>query len=269
MFKKIGIVGAGVMGEVFIKQFIENLQVDPKDITACSPIIPRLEELKNRYKIGVSENNKDGLVDKDVVLLSVKPQQAKEMLESIKPFVVNQVFVSIMAGVSIQTIEKILGTKKIVRCMPNTPAQIGFGMTVWKADIISPEQKKIVQQLFSQLGEEMEVKIEKSIDASTAISGSGPAYVFDFASHLIESARALGFNKIQAKKLVVQTIIGAGFLFKGSQEDARVLRNKVTSKGGTTEAAFKIIDPSNLAKIYKKATKMAYKRAIFLKKQIK
>src|SRR3989338_2849579 len=250
MFKKIGIVGAGVMGEVFIKQFIENLQVDPKDITACSPIIPRLEELKNRYKIGVSENNKDGLVDKDVVLLSVKPQQAKEMLESIKPFVVNQVFVSIMAGVSIQTIEKILGTKKIVRCMPNTPAQ-----------------KKIVQQLFSQLGEEMEVKIEKSIDASTAISGSGPAYVFDFASHLIESARALGFNKIQAKKLVVQTIIGAGFLFKGSQEDARVLRNKVTSKGGTTEAAFKIIDPSNLAKIYKKATKMAYKRAIFLKKQ--
>lgn len=265
MFKSIGIIGAGVMGEVLIKQLIGSLDFDPAKIIACCPDAKRLKELEKKYKIKTSLKNSDGVVGKDLVIMAVKPQQARDVLKEIKLFVKNQVLLSIMAGVSMPTIIKLSGTKKIVRCMPNTPAQIGNGMTVWKAGGISFEQKENIKKILSALGEEMEVKIENKIDVVTAVSGSGPAYVFDFASHLIEAAVDLGFNQSEANKLVSQTIIGAGMLLKDSSDDASILRKKVTSKGGTTEAAFKVIDQFKLAKIYKKALKMAYKRAVFLK----
>jgi pyrroline-5-carboxylate reductase len=267
MFKKIGIIGAGVMGEVFIKQFIEQLKVNPKKIIACTPILSRVRELRDLFNIIASEHNKDGVLYADLVILSVKPQQAKEMLASLKPFVKNQVFLSIMAGVPLSTIQKELGTKKVIRCMPNTPAQIGYGMTVWKAGKITNKEKLSIQKILAKLGEEIEVKNENMIDAATAISGSGPAYVFDFASHLIASAVALGFTKVQAKKLVTQTIVGAGMLLKTGVDDATTLRGRVTSKGGTTEAAFKIIDKNNMEKIYQRATRAAYERALVLKKK--
>lgn len=265
MFKSIGIIGAGVMGEVFIKQLVDSLGCNPAQITACCPDPKRLKELEKKYKIKTSSINSDGVVGKDLVIMAVKPQQATDVLKEIKPFIKNQTVISIMAGVSISTITKLSGTKKIVRCMPNTPAQIGYGMSVWKAGDISSEQKGNIRNILTTLGEEMEVKTENKIDVATAVSGSGPAYVFDFASHLIEAAVELGFNQSEAKKLVSQTIIGAGMLLKNSSDDASVLRKKVTSKGGTTEAAFKVIDQFKLAKIYKKALKMAYKRAVYLK----
>lgn len=268
MFERIGIIGAGVMGEVFIKQLVGSLGCEATQITACCPDQKRLKELEKKYKIKTSSINRDGVLEKDLVIMAVKPQQAQSVLKEIKPFIKNQILISIMAGVSISTITKLSGTKKIVRCMPNTPAQISFGMTVWKAGSISSEQKENIRNILTTLGEEMEVKTENKIDAATAVSGGGPAYVFDFASHLIEAAIELGFNQSEAKKLVSQTIIGAGMLLKDSPDDALVLRKKVTSKGGTTEVAFKVIDQFKLAKIYKKALKMAYKRAVYLQRSV-
>lgn len=266
MFKKIGIIGAGVMGEVFINQLVNKLNYDINNITACGPEPERLKELDKKYKIKVSLDNKDGMLDKDLIILSVKPQQAKEVLAGIALYVKNQVFLSIMAGVSLNTIKKILKTKQIVRCMPNTPAQIGFGMTVWIAGDLDKKYKQEIKKIISVMGEELEVDAEKYIDAATAVSGSGPAYVFDLASNLISAAINLGFNKKDAKQLVAQTIVGAGNLLKSSSDDAGVLRKKVTSKGGTTEAAFKVIDKYHIDKVYKQAIKSAFKRAVVLSK---
>ncbi|OGH94603.1 MAG: pyrroline-5-carboxylate reductase [Candidatus Magasanikbacteria bacterium RIFOXYD2_FULL_41_14] len=260
MFKKIGIIGAGVMGEVFISRLL-MVGINAKNIIATAPDLKRLRNLNKKYKIDVSQNNADAFKNADLIILAVKPQQAEVALGNLPKAKIDQVFLSIMTGVSIKKISNLVNSKKVARVMPNTPARIGSGMSVWTAAGLFKAEKSFIKRILQSLGQELEVSSEDLIDKATAVSGSGPAYVFDFASHLIVAAQELGFNEKQARQLVGQTIIGAGSLLIMSEESASDLRKKVTSKGGTTEAAFKVIDKAKLNKIYSKALKVAYKRA--------
>ena len=207
------------------------------------------------------DNKLSGFQNSDLIILAVKPQQAEVALGNLPKAKIDQVFLSIMTGVSIKKISNLVNSKKVARVMPNTPARIGSGMSVWTAAGLFKAEKSFIKRILQSLGQELEVSSEDLIDKATAVSGSGPAYVFDFASHLIVAAQELGFNEKQARQLVGQTIIGAGSLLIMSEESASDLRKKVTSKGGTTEAAFKVIDKAKLNKIYSKALKVAYKRA--------
>lgn len=269
MFKKISIIGAGVMGEALIQRLVEGLRFPARSIVAADPTAERLEFLKKKYRITTADNNTNAVKGADLVILAIKPQQAQDVLTELGPHIKKQVFLSIMAGVSLKALRHFLGSRTIVRCMPNMPAQIGAGMTVWTAlPGVSKSQKTMVQKIIAALGAELEVKNEKMIDAATAVSGSGPAYVFDFASHLIEAAKKLGFSEKDAALLVKQTLYGASCLLQKSPYSPAELRQKVTSKGGTTAAAFAVLDEAKQVELWEKAVSQAWQRAVELKNDI-
>lgn len=268
MFKKISIIGAGVMGEALIQRLIEGLNFSARSIVAADPTAERLEFLKRKYHITTANSNTTAVKDADLVILAIKPQQAQAVLTELRPHIKNQTFLSIMAGVSLRALQHLLESQTIVRCMPNMPAQIGCGMTVWTAlPAVTKNKKVMIQKIIAALGVELEVKNEKMIDAATAVSGSGPAYVFDFASHLIEAAKKLGFSEKEAGLLVKQTLYGASCLLQKSPDSPAELRQKVTSKGGTTAAAFTILDEAKQTELWEKAIFQAWQRAIEIKNE--
>lgn len=202
-------------------------------------------------------------LESDVIFLCVKPQDADAMMMQWRGKIfASCIVISIMAGVKIRSIQHGLRIKKVVRAMPNTPTLVGAGMTVWKASgLVTKNERGVCQKLFRAFGEEMEVTSERMIDVATAVSGSGPAYVFHFAENLIHAARGLGLSQQSAQLLVAQTILGAALLMKKSGDDPATLRTRVTSKKGTTAAALGILQQTNFKKIYSRALRAAYARA--------
>jgi len=205
----------------------------------------------------------DDISEAPVVVLAVKPQVADDVIKPLKPLLNSwQVVVSIMAGISMEKLEKGLGHKVLVRVMPNTPAQVGLGMNVYfAAHEVSAKQLAPVVEMLSASGETLRVSVEDGIDAATAISGSGPAYVYYLAEHWTAAARSLGFSQEDASLLIQQTLIGATALWRDSGEEPRELRERVTSKGGTTEAALKHLDQNKTGKLIVEALEKAYARA--------
>lgn len=197
------------------------------------------------------------------LLLAVKPQSAAEMFPQLKPFLKKgQVVVSIMAGTTLATISAGLGHEAVVRVMPNTPAQVGLGMNVYYASpSVTAVQLEPVEALFKASGETLAVFSEDAIDAATAISGSGPAYVFYMAENWMKAAQALGFSEEEAGQLVQQTLIGATALWKDSGATPATLREQVTSKGGTTAAALEFFEKNKVGRNFEGGIQRAYKRA--------
>lgn len=175
----------------------------------------------------------------DLIILAVKPQDAQAVFASIRPLIdPQQVFLSIMAGVKLETISKALGAEKIIRAMPNLPAQVGRGMTAFtSSDAVTRIELITVQNLLNTTGKTIYVDDEYDIDASTAISGSGPAYVWHFMEGMIDAAGRMGFSEAEAELLVSQTFLGAIELYLASNLSCREWIKRVSSKGGTTEAA--------------------------------
>lgn len=204
-----------------------------------------------------------GLRGAQVVLLAVKPQDGKIALTSLRGLIPSSaVLVSIMVGATLKGLKRESGHTKVVRAMPNMPAQIRMGMTVWCASSeLSSVQKKGIQKLFEAFGEAQEVKQEGLVDVATAISGSGPAYLFALAEYMTASGVQLGLNRQAAQLLATQTLLGASQLLKDLGEDPGLLRQKVTSKKGTTEAAFKVFAKRHTKQIYLAALKAAFARA--------
>jgi pyrroline-5-carboxylate reductase len=198
-----------------------------------------------------------------VVLLAVKPQQAAETLAQLKPHLrPAQVVVSIMAGVNLATLREGLAHEALVRVMPNTPAQVGLGMNVYHATpALSAAQLRAVEALLRASGEALAVDSEDAIDAATAVSGSGPAYVFYVAEHWMRAALKLGFTQQQAEQLVQQTLIGATALWKEQRVPVAQLRAQVTSKGGTTAAAVEHFEQQGVGANFEEGVERAYRRA--------
>lgn len=257
MSTKIAIIGAGNMG----KAMAQALAVDrrwsvfltDRPGVEISPL-PRVKMIK---RVG------EGLRDVDVVIVAVKPQDAQEALQSLRGHLAkNAIVISIMAGVPLRVLTRETGWSRVVRAMPNMPAQIKQGMTVWCAlHRISAKDLLLVGEVLQAFGKETRVKNEDLIDAATAISGSGPAYVFALAEYLVLAARDLGFSQASAELMTKQMILGSAMLLAASDEDPAALRMRVTSKKGTTEAAFKVFEKKKTSVLYRKAVQAAFVRA--------
>ncbi len=203
------------------------------------------------------------LLDADQVWLAVKPQVAPLLFDDLAPNLrPEQVLVSVMAGVTLQTLGQGLNHDRLIRVMPNTPFLVGEGMSAFYANpIVSTEEREQVQQLLSVCGKCLEVSSETAIDAATAVSGSGPAYVFYLAEHMITAAEQLGFSPDDAHLLVKQTLRGAALLWEAQTVDAGTLRRQVTSPGGTTEAAVEHFEAFQVGAHLQKGLLQAYRRA--------
>jgi len=260
---KILIVGGGNMGQSFAKSFVNNYITDAENFAVLEKDVDKHEALQ---KIGINliYDNPDNYIENaDLVVLAVKPQSFPKLAAELKNFISNeQVVLSIMAGIDIETIKNLLGVEKIIRAMPNIAAQIGKGMSVFtSSDAITRIELVTVQNLLESTGKNLYVADEDLIDAGTAVSGSGPAYVLFFMQAISDAAMELGFSKREAEMLTVQTFKGIVEYFQNTTDTYADLIRKISSKGGTTEAAVKFMLENKLDESVKKAVRKAYQRA--------
>ena len=262
MKTKIGIIGGGNMGSAIIAGISRQYSV-----FLCEQDSRRCQQLKRKYKISTGDL-KTVVAKSRVIILAVKPQSFEQLLKTIRPFVSkDKLIISIAAGITCQYIQKRLGSKvHVVRAIPNLPAQVGKGMTgICSGKAATQGDLILSRRIFSCIGNVIVVE-EKWMDAITAVSGSGPAYVFLFIEYLNKAATSLGLKKNLAHDLVAQTIRGSIDLLEHQKVDAGVLRAKVTSKGGTTQAAIDVFQKNKLEKVFKSALGAAKKRAKELSK---
>lgn len=254
------------MGKTYAGSFINSRFIKTDDVF----VLTRLSVQENEA-FGIPATNfftapDPKIAETDIVILAVKPQDFKAVSEDLKVLLnENQILLSVMAGVTINTIAELTGLSKIVRSMPNIATQIGMGMTVFSASSeIDRKELFIVQNLINTTGKSVYVEDEKLIDAATAVSGSGPAYVFFFMNSMINAAQQLGFTQSEAELLVNQTFSGAINLQNGSSLSNEEWITKVASKGGTTEKALEVFNSNATEDIIGKAVMAANERALEL-----
>lgn len=262
------IIGGGNMGKTFAQSFLnakvlkkENIHILDKD--------PLKIDLLTRFQLGKIHGKPGDFIKKiKLIILAVKPQDTKSLYEQLKPYITpDHVVLSIMAGVTIATITEKMGTSKVVRAMPNLPAQIGIGMTVFTSSPDVPEKElRLVHDYISTTGKAIQVDDEDMLNAATAISGSGPAYIFYFMESMIQSAVKMGFTYAEASTMVEQTVMGAAYLFKRSNISCEQWIEKVASRGGTTEAAIKVFDDEKVKEGIHKGMERALERSRELSK---
>jgi pyrroline-5-carboxylate reductase len=236
---KILIIGGGNMGMTYAQSFLRSHITTKADLMILEKSEEKWPDLETLDIGSICKKPEDCLAQADLVILAVKPQDAASLFDKIRPMVdPQQVFLSIMAGVRMSSIAQAVGIKKIIRAMPNLPAQIGMGMTAFTStDEVTRIELVTVQNLINTTGKSIYVENESLIDAATAISGSGPAYVWFFMDAMIAAAKQVGFKDSEAELLVSQTFQGAIDLFHQSNFSCEEWIKKVASKGGTTEAA--------------------------------
>mgnify|MGYP000129267918 CR=1 FL=1 len=263
---KILVIGGGNMGLTYAKSIAQN-SVDAS-ISILEKESSKIIDLKTKTKFNIYDNAKNCVSSAEVILLAIKPQVAKLVFEEIITMVnTNQLVISIMAGVTLNTILNGLQIPKIVRAMPNLPSQVGHGVTgYFCAEKISKIDLKIVDQILGATGKIIETKTEDQIDAITALSGSGPAYVFYMMNAMMEQAEIFGFSPDEAKCIVLNTFSGTSQLFESSSVDAKTWIDRVTSKGGTTHAALTSFESNQVQSKIKEGVVAAYNRAKELSK---
>jgi len=222
-----------------------------------------IELLRKNKDFDVFEKIEDCLPTADIIFIAVKPYHCEELFEEIKPMVNNsQIFVSLMAGITIEKIQNLLEVKKVIRTMPNLPAKVGKGVTSFTAsDEVSRVELLMIRNLLDTTGESIYVKNEDFINKSTGISGSGPAYIFYFMQSMLEAAKKMGFSDNDSKVLVSSTFEGAVTLFNDSDLSPETWMDRVASKGGTTRAALDSMDDNNVKELIKEAAFAAFNRA--------
>jgi pyrroline-5-carboxylate reductase len=259
---KIAVLGGGTMGEAIVKSILRKKLAGREDIVISDVMKSRRDLLNNRYKVKVIEDNLAGIKDADVIILAIKPQDFPVMLGQLAGRLKSQLVISIAAGISLETICSGLNYYKVVRAMPNTPAQVGKGMTAWtSAKDLSDKDREIAGSILSAMGEEQYFADEKYIDMATAISGSGPAYVFLFIEAMIDAGVHIGLPRNVATKLVIETIIGSAETMKKMAKHPAELKNKVTSPGGTTTDALLQLESGGLRSLMINAVAAAYNKA--------
>ena len=251
------------MAEAIVRGVIERGVSKAPDIIVSEPLEARRTALVKTYGVGTAEDNLSALEDRDAVVLAVKPQVMPYVLKELQGRVgPNQVVVSIAAGVKLDTLQSGLGHDVLVRAMPNTPAQIGRGITMWTtAEGAGPEAREAGAQILQALGEEIYVEDEKYLDMATALSGGGPAYTFLIIESLIDAGVHVGLSRDISEKLVLETVLGSAMLYKESGAHAAALKNMVTSPGGTTAEALLVLEEGGLRGLFIRAVVEAYHKA--------
>jgi len=264
--RTLATIGSGVMAEAIIAGLLRGGLLEPENVIASHPRAERREQLAADHGIRVTASNGEAVEGADIVLLAIKPQMLVRVGRDIAPHVgEGQLVLSIVAGATTAAIGGILGHRQVVRSMPNTPAQLGRGMTVWYATPdTTAEQRAQARALLSALGAELEVDDEKLVAMATAVSGTGPTYVFLVMEALIDAAVHLGFPRHVAHDLVVETLEGSTFFAKQSGAHPAVLRNMVTSPGGTSAAALHELESGRLRTVLSEAVWAAFRRTVEL-----
>ncbi len=260
---KILIIGGGNMGRTYAESFTANRTVSKDQLFILEHMADKVPYFAEKGFHHVFVDAGDFIADMDLIIMAVKPQDAPVLYPKIKPFLSpEKLILSIMAGVTMQNIMGGTGLNKIIRAMPNLPAQIGMGITGFTAtEAVTREELFSVQNLLNTTGKSLYFGQEDKLNAVTAISGSGPAYVFYFMESMIESARNMGFSPTEAEVLVEQTFQGAIHLLGLNNITCREWIERVSSKGGTTEAAIQSFDRQQLAKAIQKGLQAALDRA--------
>ncbi len=264
--RTIATVGSGVMAEAMIAGLLRGQLVEPDQVVASHPRPERREQLAEQHGIRVVAGNVEAVTDADVILLAIKPQMLGRVGREIGPHLRSgQLVLSVLAGATTKAITGILGHDQVVRSMPNTPARLGKGMTVWYATPeTTPDQRAQAAALLGALGAQLEVDDEKFVAMATAVSGTGPTYVFLVMEALVDAAVHLGFPRHVAHDLVVETLEGSALFAKQSAMHPAELRNMVTSPGGTSAAALHELESGRLRTVLSEAVWAAYRRTVEL-----
>ena len=235
----------------------------PGAITISDIAKARLKYLEKKYGVAATSSNLKAAAKGEVVVLAIKPQNLPEIMAELSGcFKPSQLVLSIIAGAKIKTLSRGLGHNAIVRAMPNTPARIGEGISVWTATAgMSKKQRAWAGSILGAMGKEVYVDDEEYIDMATAVSGSGPAYFFLMVEALVDAAAGIGLPRDMARALVLETMLGSGHLIRRSGKAPAELRRMVTSPGGTTAAALLQLEKGNFTGSLKRAVKAAYNRA--------
>ncbi len=259
----ISVLGLGVMGEAIIAGLIRNGLIPPENIHGSDPRRERIEEMKLKFQITPHVDNEQAILGANVIIISVKPQRLNGVLDGLKGKIdPNALILSIVAGASINQISSGTNHSIVVRAMPNTPAQIGKGITVWtKSAQVTEKQMDYTRQILGAMGEEVFVEFEEYLDMATALSGSGPAYVFLFMEAMIDAGVHLGFPRRISEKLVLETVRGSVEYYDKKSAHPAQLRNEVTSSGGTSAAALYYLEKAGFRTAVSRAIWAAYERS--------
>ena len=259
---KITIIGCGNMGLIYARAFLKYNIVSKSELMLVEKNETRKDELK-KLDIGKVVVPVDGTINEsEVIILSVKPQDFSLLVEDLKKVLnAHTIVVSIMAGISISFSQEKLNHDRIIRAMPNSPVEIGMGITAYcLSKGVNAEQARKAENLLATTGRTLYMEDEKLLDAVTAVSGSGPAYFFYFAQQLIEAGKKMGFDESTASMLVKQTMLGSFHLLNGSGKPLNELIKAVASKGGTTEAALTTFEKHEVGKYLQEGLLNAEKR---------
>lgn len=265
---RIAVIGAGVMGEAMIGGLLRHELVAPDQIMATGPREERRIELQQRYGVRATDDNEEAAHWAQVVVFAVKPQTLPKELPRLRGALrAGELVISIVAGAPIRHFADMLDHSAIVRSMPNTPAQIGEGMTVWTAAAeVSEHQRGWARAILGSVGRELYVADENYLDMATALSGTGPAYFFLMMEAMIDAGVHLGFPRYMAQELVFQTMLGSVRYAVQSDKHPAELRNGVTSPGGTTAAALNELERGGMRTVLADAIWAAYRRSAELGK---
>jgi len=265
---KIAFIGSGAMAEAMIAGLLRQKLARTENLRASGPRTERGDQLVEKFGIKSFRDNNAAVSGADLVVLSVKPQRLSAVLTGLKDVPAKAFILSVVAGATIQKIASTLNNPAVIRAMPNTPAQIGEGITVWTA---APEvtlaQKDIARELLGALGEEVFVEDENYLDMATALSGTGPAYVFLFMEAMIDAGVHMGFSRRVAEQLVIKTLTGSVAYYQNIQEHPAALRNQVTSPGGTSAEALYYLEKAGFRTAISRAIWAAYQRSLELGKE--
>jgi len=268
--RTIATVGSGVMAEAMIAGLLRGRLVEPGQIVASHPRPERRAQLAEQFGIRVVDGNVEAVTNADVIIFAIKPQMLGRVGREIGPHLrVGQLVLSVLAGATTKALTAILGHDQVVRSMPNTPARLGKGTTVWYATPeTTAEQRGQAAALLGALGTQLEVDDEKFVAMATAVSGTGPTYVFLFMEALIDAAVHLGFPRHVAHDLVIETIEGSTLFAQQSGMHPAELRNMVTSPGGTSAAALHELESGRLRTVISEAVWAAFRRTVELGDQL-
>lgn len=263
---KLAFIGGGVMAEAFLKGLLGRGLAQPSDIAASDVDAPRRQWLAQKYGVATTQDNLQAAAGAEVVVLAIKPQNLSQVMADLGGKLgTGQLALSIVAGATLATLTRGLRHPTVVRAMPNTPGQIGQGITAWMATpAVSGEHREAARLLLSTLGREIYADKEDYLDIATALSGSGPAYLFLIMEALMDGAVHLGLPRAMAREMVLQTVAGSALLAQGSERHLAELRDQVTSPGGTTAEGLMQLEEGGLRAILARAVQAAYEKAKLL-----
>ncbi len=259
---RIAFVGGGTMAEAMIRGLLEKHLVPPSHVSVTGPRRERRADLQKQFGVHAMASNLDATRDAHVVVLSVKPQVLPTVMRELHGKLrEEQLVLSIVAGATLRSLRQGLAHEAIVRSMPNTPAQIGLGVTVWTATAkVSADQRELARLILGAFGEVVHAEVEEDVDRATALSGTGPSYVFLLMEALVDAGVHLGFSRRVAEELVLRTVEGSAAFARQSGRHLAELRNQVTSPGGTSASALYELEKGALRTVLSRAVYAAYIR---------